>query len=191
MAEIFLKIAEMRVLQGGNLRSILFGAVALRLARRALEASAHGKAYSLPRDLPAELTTRRAGAFITLVRNGKLRACWGTLEAQHRHLAEEIVAAAAGVCTRDSRYPPLRPEEVRHLKIILTIVTSPPEPTSPKHICPRKHGVLVRSGERSAVVLPHEGRTVRRMLTMARQKAGIHQGEPIEVYVFRVQTFSE
>jgi AMMECR1 domain-containing protein len=181
----------MRVLQGGNLRSILFGAVALRLARRALEASAHGKAYSLPRDLPAELTTRRAGAFITLVRNGKLRACWGTLEPQHRNLANEIVAAAQGVCTRDTRFPPLHPDEVRYLRIILTIVDSPPEPSDPTRIRPREHGVLVRSGERSAVVLPHEGRTVRRMLAMARQKAGIHEGEPVEVYVFRVQTFSE
>jgi len=173
------------------MRKLPSASYALRVARGALEAAVRGNTYRLPGDLPTDLTAQRAGAFITLVRNGKLRACWGTLEAQHRHLAEEIVAAAAGVCTRDPRYPPLRPEEVRHLKIILTIVTSPPEPTSPKHICPRKHGVLVRSGERSAVVLPHEGRTVRRMLTMARQKAGIHQGEPIEVYVFRVQTFSE
>jgi len=40
-------------------------------------------------------------------------------------------------------------------------------------------------------VLPHEGRTVRRMLAVARQKAGIREAEPVEVYVFRVQTFSE
>jgi len=163
----------------------------IALARGALEASVRGKAYRLPRDLPTELTARRAGAFITLVRDGQLRACWGTLEPQHRHLADEIVLAAQGVCTRDVRFPPLRPDEVRYLKIILSIVDSPPEPADPTRIRPREHGVLVRSGERSAVVLPHEGRTVRRMLAVARQKAGIREAEPVEVYVFRVQTFSE
>jgi AMMECR1 domain-containing protein len=175
----------------GNMRIGPSATHLIALARGALEASVRGKAYRLPRDLPTELTARRAGAFITLVRDGQLRACWGTLEPQHRHLADEIVAAAQGVCTRDVRFPPLRPDEVRYLKIVLSIADSPPEPADPTRIRPREHGVLVRSGERSAVVLPHEGRTVRRMLAVARQKAGIREAEPVEVYVFRVQTFSE
>ena len=150
-----------------------------------------GKAYRLPGDVPHELTSRRAGVFLTLVKEGKLRACWGTLEPQHRHIAEEIVAVARGVLTRDTRFPPLRTEEVDKVRIILTIVASPPQPASPTRIRPREHGVLVRSGSRSAVVLPHEGRTVRRMLALARQKAGIREGEPVEVYVFRVYTIEE
>ncbi|GIV21158.1 MAG: hypothetical protein KatS3mg023_2909 [Armatimonadota bacterium] len=163
----------------------------LGLARSALEAAAHGRPYHLPRDLPHELITRRAGVFLTLVREGKLRACWGTLEPQQRHIAEEIVAVARGVCTRDTRFPPLRAEEISQLRIILTIVASPPQPATPQRVRPREHGVLVRSGNRSAVVLPHEGRTVRRMLTLARQKAGIREGEPVEVYVFWVYTIEE
>lgn len=164
---------------------------ALRLARYALEAAALGKRYRLPKYLPPEWVSRRAGVFLTLVQGGRLRACWGTLEPQHRHVAEEIVAAAHGVLTRDVRFPPLRAEEVQQVRIILTFVASPPQPASPAHIRPREHGVLVRSGGRSAVVLPHEGRTVRRMLSIARQKAGIRAGEPMEVYVFRVHSVEE
>ncbi|MCS6830062.1 MAG: AMMECR1 domain-containing protein [Armatimonadota bacterium] len=163
----------------------------LRLARDALEAAARGRSYYLPRNVPPQLTSRRAGVFLTLVKEGKLRACWGTLEPQQRHLVEEIVTVAKGVCVRDTRFPPLRADEVRKLRIILTLVVSQPEPISPEHIRPREHGVLIRSGSRSAVVLPHEGRTVRRMLTIARQKAGIRNAEPVEVYVFRVYTIEE
>lgn len=164
---------------------------AIAIARNALEAAVRGKAYRLPRDVPPELTSRRAGVFLTLVKGGKLRACWGTLEPQHRHIAEEIVAVARGVTTRDTRFPPLRVEEMDRVRIILTLVASPPQPASPARIRPREHGVLVRSGSRSAVVLPHEGRTVRRMLTLAKQKAGIRDGEPLEVHVFRVCTVEE
>lgn len=163
----------------------------LRLARSALEAAVCGRAYRMPRRLSPELTSRRAGVFLTLVKDGELRACWGTLEPQHRHIAEEIVAVAKGVCSRDTRFPPLQADEVSKVKIILTLVASPPQPASPTRIRPREHGVLVRSGTRSAVVLPHEGRTVRRMLALARQKAGIRDEEPVEVYVFRVYTIEE
>jgi AMMECR1 domain-containing protein len=164
---------------------------AIRIARNALEAAVRGKTYRLPRDIPPELTSHRAGVFITLVKNGKLRACWGVLEPQQRHIAAEIVAVAKGVCYRDARFPPLRPDEIGRLNIVLTVVAGPPQPASPTRIRPREHGVLVRSGNRSAVVLPHEGRTVRRMLTLARQKAGIRDTEPVEVYVFRVHTVGE
>ncbi len=145
----------------------------------------------MPRRLSPELTSRRAGVFLTLVKHGQLRACWGTPEPQHRHIAEEVVAVAKGVCSRDTRFPPLRANEVNRLRIILTVVAGPPQPTLPARIRPREHGVLVRSGTRSAVVLPHEGRTVRRMLTIARRKAGIREGESVEVYVFRVYTIEE
>lgn len=156
-----------------------------------MEATLHARKYRLPRDIPSELLSHRAGAFVTLVAQGKLRACWGTLEPQQPHLAAEIVAAAQGVCSRDTRFPPLRAEELGRLKIILTIVLSPAQPAREMQILPREHGVLVRRGERSAVVLPHEGRTVRRMLALARQKAGIGAGEPVEIYTFRVQTIRE
>lgn len=128
---------------------------------------------------------------MTLVRAGKLRACWGTLEPQQANLAAEIVAAARGVCTQDTRFPPLHLEEVSRVKMILTVVLSPPQPATEARILPREHGVMVRSGKRSAVVLPHEGRTVRRLLALARHKAGIAPWEPVEIYTFRVQTIQE
>lgn len=164
---------------------------ALRVAREAMESAVRGAEYRLPPRLPNELLRHRAGVFVTLVQGGKLRACWGTLEPQHPHLAAEIAAAARGVCSRDTRFPPLRADEVRSVRIILTVVLSPAQPAKAWQIRPREHGVLVRWKDRSAVVLPHEGRTVRRMLTLARQKAGIPEGEPVEIYTFRVQTVQE
>lgn len=164
---------------------------ALRLARQAVEASVCGRRFLLPTDLPSEWTSRRAGVFLTLTRGSRVRACWGTLEPQRRHLAEEIVAVAHEVLTHDTRFPPVRREELPQLRLILTVVISPPQPALPAQIRPREHGVLVRCGRRSAVVLPHEGRTVRHMLTLAKQKAGISEAEPVEVYVFRVHSVQE
>lgn len=163
----------------------------LRIARQALEAAVFNKRYALPPNMPAELTKQRAGAFVTLVRRGKLRACWGTLEPQHRHLAEEIAAAAQAVRYRDGRFPPVRADELRDIRIILTIVNSPLRAVTASQIRPRDHGIWIRLGDRSAVVLPHEGRTVRRMLSIARQKAGIAEGETVEIYAFRVLTLRE
>lgn len=170
---------------------ILSTRYALRLARASLEATLRATRYRLPPDVPMDLTTRRAGVFVTLVRAGKLRACWGTLEPQQTHLAAEIVAAAQGVCTRDTRFPPLRAEETNRLKIILTVVLTPPQPAHASQILPREHGIMLRCGKRSAVVLPHEGRTVRRLIELARQKVGIAPKEPVEIYTFRVQTIRE
>lgn len=164
---------------------------ALLLARRALEAAAMGKRFPLPEDLPPEWTSRRAGVFLTLTRGNRVRACWGTLEPQQRHLAAEIVAVAQGVLTRDTRFPPVRAEELPQLRLLLTVVVSPPQPVHPARIRPREHGVLVRCGHRSAVVLPHEGRTVRHLLYLAKQKAGIGEQEAVEVYRFRVFTVEE
>ncbi len=167
------------------------GKPVLRIARDALEATVRGRRYTLPTPVPPALATQRAGAFVTVVKQGKLRACWGTLEPQHANLAEEVAASAQGACSRDTRFPPLRVEELPSLRLIVTIVLSPPQPALETHIRPREQGVLVRSGARSAVVLPHEGRTVRRMLTLAREKAGIGATEPLEIYTFRVQTITE
>ncbi len=163
----------------------------IQIARSALQSTLRRGVARVPRSVSPALTARRAGVFVTVLKQGRLRACWGTLEPQQANLAAEIVAAAQGVCTRDKRFPPLRSEEAGRLRLIVTVVLTPPEPAAPARVHPRDHGVLVRSGTRSAVVLPHEGRTVRRMLMLARQKAGIAPAEPLEIFTFRVQTISD
>lgn len=164
----------------------------LQLARRTIEATLQGEEVEFYLgDAPSEVKRQRAGVFVTLVQRSQLRACWGTLEPQRRNLAEEVAANAQGVCFRDRRFPPLRLAELSQLRIVLSIVDSPLQPVLPQQVQPAVQGVFLRRGTRSAVVLPHEGRTVRRMLAIAKQKAGIAEEGAVELYAFRVHTIGE
>lgn len=176
----------MRHLSSGSARWLL------KLARRTIEATLRGEGVGdFLSDAPPEVKRHRAGVFVTLIRQGELRACWGTLEPQRRNLAEEVLANAQGVCFRDRRFPPLRSAELSQLRIVLSIVDSSLQPVLPQQVQPAVQGIFLRRGTRSAVVLPHEGRTVRRMLAIAQQKAGIAEGEAVELYAFRVHTIVE
>ena len=46
---------------------------------------------SVPEGLPAELTQRRAGAFVSIHKHGQLRGCIGTIAPTRESLAEEII----------------------------------------------------------------------------------------------------
>ena len=81
----------------------------VKLARYSLEnfVKTHEPA-DLPENLPAELTSRRAGAFVSLHKNGNLRGCIGTIMATQDTLAEEILQNAISACSKDPRFEPGR-----------------------------------------------------------------------------------
>ena len=67
----------------------------VRLARAAVEAWVlRRERLPLPEGLPAEMLTRRAGAFVSLHEHGRLRGCIGTILPVTGSVAEEIVRNA-------------------------------------------------------------------------------------------------
>ncbi len=165
----------------------------LQLVRQALVcATRNRRAPSVDPLLQRHRSLREpAGLFVTLVSQGRTRACWGSLEPDCPTLVHQAIQEAQRVISRDRRFPPVRDAELDRITIELSVVLSRPRIVEASDIRPVRDGVLVRSRTRSAVVLPHEGRTVRALISLAKTKAGIPPDESVTLLAFRTQRIRE
>jgi AmmeMemoRadiSam system protein A len=123
----------------------------LALARRAI-----AEAVSLQKsagDIPQSgVFAEKRGVFVTLHRSGRLRGCIGVVEA-FEQLGESIARCAANAALHDSRFSPVRAEELPELEIELSLL-SPLEPILPEKIEIGKHGLLISQGPKRGLLLP-------------------------------------
>ncbi len=148
----------------------------------------HRKVISVPAGLPEELTNTRAGAFVSIHKQGRLRGCIGTISPTRDNLAEEIIRNAISASTRDPRFEPIRQEELKWLEINVDVLGAPEDIASEAELDVKRYGVIVTRGHRRGLLLPDlEGvDTVRQQVDIARQKAGIGPEEPVELQRFEV-----
>ncbi len=164
----------------------------VHIAREALEKKLReGLAPQLPETLPADLL-KPGAAFVSLKKRGALRGCIGTVQPTRNNLAEEIAYNALSAGLNDPRFPPLAPDELDEITISVDVLTEPEEINDPSQLDPARYGVIVRKGFRSGLLLPDlEGiDTAEKQLAIAKQKAGIDEQEPVELYRFEVQRFA-
>lgn len=142
----------------------------------------------LPDGLPRELTGQAAGAFVSLHKDGQLRGCIGTIGPTRENVAWEIVQNAVSACSRDPRFPAVRPDELDRLEYSVDVLGRPEPVDSPHQLDPRHYGVIVSCGQRRGLLLPDlDGvDTVEQQIDIARQKGGIRPGEPCKLERFRV-----
>ena len=138
--------------------------------------------------LPAELLEHRAGAFVSIHKDRRLRGCIGTISPTRACLAEEIIHNAVSASTRDPRFPPIRPDELNRLEINVDVLGEPEDIDSPSELDVKRYGVIVSSGFRRGLLLPDlEGvDTVEEQISIARQKAGIGSREKVSLQRFEV-----
>lgn len=160
------------------------------LAKKALES------YVLQRkviDPPpgSQLGTQRAGAFVSLKINGRLRGCIGTIEPVRSSLAEEIIANAISAGMHDPRFPPVTPDELPLLSYSVDVLTPAEEVAGLEDLDPKKYGVIVAFGSRRGVLLPDlEGvETAEEQVRIALEKAGIRPEEKYRLYRFQVERY--
>ena len=161
----------------------------VQLARASLEAWVRrGIAISLPEGLPRELTDSRAGAFVSVHRQGRLRGCIGTIAPTRDSLAEEIIRNAVSAAANDPRFEPIRPDELPWLEISVDVLGEPEDIASEDELDVKRYGVIVSRGHRRGLLLPDlDGvDTVSRQVAIARQKAGIGAGEDVKLQRFEV-----
>ena len=133
----------------------------------------------VPADVPEELLTQRAGAFVSLHERGFLRGCIGTISATCPTLAEEIIQNGISACAHDLRFDPVRPDELDYLEYSVDVLGDAEEIDSPDALDPKRYGVIVTKGWKRGLLLPNlDGiNSVDVQISIAKQKAGIYAFE--------------
>lgn len=146
------------------------------------------KVLDVPGGLPEALVHSRAGAFVSIHKQGRLRGCIGTIAPVRDSLAEEIIQNAVSAASRDPRFDPIRPDELPWLEINVDVLGEPEDIASEAELDVKRYGVIVRRGHRRGLLLPdlEDVDTVQQQVAIARQKAGIGPAEKVELQRFVV-----
>jgi MEMO1 family protein len=163
----------------------------VKLARTTIEAYVRDHRLADEVSLPAGAYPERAGAFVSLHRQGDLRGCIGTISPTRATLAEEVAGNAIEAATGDPRFEPLDPSELADLDIKVDVL-HPPESCTLDDLDPARYGVIVQSGFRRGLLLPDlEGvDDVMTQVAIAMRKAGIAPGTRCDLQRFRVDRYS-
>ena len=169
----------------------------VKLARATIEQFVKtGKRLKFPADLPEELaealpeeaTKDRAGAFVSVHKNGMLRGCIGTIGPVQDSIAEEIISNAISAVSRDPRFERVREDELELLEINVDILGKPENIDGPDQLDVKRYGVIVSCGARKGLLLPDlEGvDTVEEQIDIARRKGGISPDDDYRLQRFEV-----
>ncbi len=170
------KNVERRVLSTGS--GVTETLTQAQIAERDSHSSAH-----------EELSNKRAGAFVSIHKNGALRGCIGTIAPTKDYLAEEIIENAISASTRDPRFPPITKDELFELEINVDVLGEIEPIRSEEELDVVRYGVIVAKGGRQGLLLPNlDGvDTVEEQLSIAKRKAGLSPDEEgCELYRFEV-----
>ncbi len=136
------------------------------------------------------------GAFVCLHEGGELRGCIGMIEAREP-LYETIKNMAVEAAFGDPRFCALAADELGKIDIEISVLTPLERLTEISAIEIGKHGLFIRKGTRSGLLLPQvateQGWNTREFLEWTCRKAGIPSNawkEPdTEIYMFSADVF--
>ena len=96
------------------------------LAKQAVEKYVEErKIIPVPEGFPKEFLEKKAGTFVTIEKEGRLRGCVGTYFAVRENIAEEIIHNAIAAATEDYRFGEIKKTELAHLSYIVYILQKP------------------------------------------------------------------
>ena len=160
-----------------------------RLARASVESwVTRRKRLDIPDDLPEEMLKRRAGTFVSIHKEGRLRGCIGTIMATQKNIAEEIIQNAISASARDPRFSPITPGELKTLEISVDVLGEIEDIDSPEQLDVKHYGVIVSHRNKRGLLLPNlDGvDTIEDQIRIAREKGGIRETEPYQLQRFEV-----
>jgi len=173
------------------------GETLIAIARAAIEEKLLGRA-AVRFDAP---WLERAGAtFVTLLKNGELRGCIGSLEAT-RPLAQDVAENALAAAFRDPRFPELRATEWPQCQVEVSFLSTPmairftDEADLLRQIRAGEDGLILEADGRRATFLPQVWQGVpdkRAFLGQLLRKAGLAADTRLEacrISRYRVMKF--
>ena len=179
--------------------------ILLKLARRTLELKLRGEKHlplnAEPQQTP--LLQADGATFVTLTIDGQLRGCIGTLEA-YRPLVEDVREHAIAAALYDTRFSPLRAEELDDIEIEISRLSTP-MPLDYDNaddlltkLRPNVDGVVLIDGHRRATYLPQVWEQLPgadEFLSHLCRKMGLSgdawKEKKLEVLVYQVEEFHE
>jgi AmmeMemoRadiSam system protein A len=134
---------------------------------------------------------------VTLNVDGELRGCIG-YPLPVKPLDETIIEMAVAAASQDTRFEPLRAEEMGRLEIDVSVLGLPEPIADPSEVVVGRHGIIISKGIHRGLLLPQvaveRGWDRETFLDHGCLKAGLprdawRKGAKIEV--FTAQVFSE
>jgi len=123
----------------------------LQIARASIQAELAGKKPPAA-NVQGTLEEKR-GAFVSLKKRGHLRGCIGFIEAK-KPLARTVEEMAVAAAFQDPRFEPLRREELKDLKLEISVLTPLRRIADVGEIEVGIHGLYIRKGIRAGLLLP-------------------------------------
>jgi AmmeMemoRadiSam system protein A/AmmeMemoRadiSam system protein B len=148
----------------------------VKLARQSLERFVKTReTIKVPSDTPDELLTNKAGVFVTIKKNGRLRGCIGTISPMEPSIAEEIIKNAISSAASDFRFSPVSIDELPELEYSVDVLNKPEAIINKEQLDVKRFGVIVSSGRKRGLLLPNLENvlTVEDQISIALEKAGI------------------
>lgn len=173
-----------------KLASLMGGDAYVRLAKGTIEEFMFsGKKPDVPMGLPREMYIIRAGVFVSIKKQGRLRGCIGTIHSACGCVAQEIMENAISAAVNDPRFEPIKPEELEDLTVSVDVMGETEPVNSLRELDVRRYGVIVTRGEKRGLLLPSLTGvdTVEEQIAIAKQKAGIPEEEDVSIERFEVE----
>ena len=161
----------------------------VKLARRSIEEYIRtGKEIEIPENLPREMYRQKAGVFVSIKEEDRLRGCMGTIRPAKSCIAGEILSNAITAAIRDPRFTPIETAELDKLIIHVDVLGEAEAIDSLKELDVKRYGVIVTRGHRRGLLLPNlEGiDTIEDQIAIAKEKAGIRKEEQVQLERFEV-----
>ncbi len=161
----------------------------VRLARKALENYViRYKKIKKSDDLDSELLSKRAGVFVSLHLDGRLRGCIGTIDPAGSCIADEIIQNAISAGMEDPRFYPVSEEELPRMIYSVDVLGVPELVESVDELDPLRYGIIVVKGFKRGLLLPDlEGvNTPEEQVSIALKKAGISPSDNYSIERFEV-----
>lgn len=171
--------------------------VLLKIARKTLEK--YVLKNEIPNIIPEEKKLLKKGAvFVTLKKNNMLRGCMGSLNAE-KPLFEAVISATIQTAVRDMRFSPVTPEELKDIKIEISVLGDIKKIKNINEIEVGKHGVYLCKNLNCAVFLPQvavennwdRDELLKRLAIKAGLPPSDYKDKNTEIYIFTANIFSE
>jgi AmmeMemoRadiSam system protein A len=152
---------------------------------------------------PEDPALGQVGAvFVTLMQDGRLRGCIGSLEA-HRQLDDDVRANARAAAFRDPRFAPLDREELPHTRVEVSLLSAAvpiafsDEEDAVSQLRPGVDGVILEWHGRRGTFLPQVWESLperHQFVAHLKQKAGLPAdfwAPDVKLYRYEVEKWKE